>query len=107
MESSRAVASGQAEAAVDRPGAARDRTHRVVVADQLHRVWRIVTPRPVPLAGPRTERDLPLRVEARMSSSVSTSAARFATADLRPGTAPGVDLATELDRLSGKGAEWL
>ena len=55
-------AEGQAQAVVDRTGAARDRAHRFRVADQLHRMRRVITARPVPVAGPRPERGLPLRV---------------------------------------------
>ncbi len=62
-------AEGQAQAAVDRTGAARDRAHRVGVADQLHRVRRVLTARPVPVAGPRPERGLPLRVKFHTSYS--------------------------------------
>ena len=46
----------EAEAAVDRAGAARDRARRVGVADQLHRMRRSITARPVPLAGARPDR---------------------------------------------------
>ena len=42
-------------------GPARDRPRGRRVADQLHRVRRVVTARPVPVAGPRAERGLPLR----------------------------------------------
>ena len=47
---------------VDRAGAARDRPHRIGVADQLHRLRRSVTARPVPVAGARPDRALPLRL---------------------------------------------
>ena len=49
-------AEGRAEAPVDRAGAARDRAHRIGVADQLHRMRRSITARPVPVAGARPDR---------------------------------------------------
>ncbi len=55
-------AESQAQAPVDRAGAARDRAHRVGVADQLHGVRRSVSARRVPVAGPRPDRALPLRL---------------------------------------------
>ena len=70
-------AEGQAQAAVDRTGAARDRAHRVRVADQLHRLRRSITARPVPLAGPRPDRGLPLRV---MCPSGRVSRGRYVSA---------------------------
>ena len=61
-------AQGAAEAAVDRPGTARDRPHRVRVADQLHRVRRGLTAGAVPVAGPRRDGGLPLRLSLRALS---------------------------------------
>ena len=55
-------AARRAEAAVDRADGARDRAGRRRVAHQLHRVRRGVTARRVPVAGPRPDRGLPLRV---------------------------------------------
>ena len=57
-------AESQAQTPVDRRGADRDRTHRVPVADQLHGLWRSITTRPVPVAGPRPDGGLPLRLNS-------------------------------------------
>ena len=68
-------AEGQAQAPVDRAGAARDRAHRVGVADQLHRVRRSVTARPVPVAGPRPDRASAAATDPR-SQRVSRATSR-------------------------------
>jgi len=58
-------AESRTQTSLDRAGTARDRAHRIRVADQLYRLRRSITARPVPVAGPRPDRRLPLRLSPR------------------------------------------
>ena len=70
-------AAGQAEAPLDWPGCARDRAHRRRVANQLYRVRRGISARRVPVAGPRANRPLPLRLNGLRSAERFSNSACF------------------------------